>query len=99
MKTKITRIAASLFAAAIVVPSAFAGMGVPRFDNWGSDTQKSAPQAEACKGSSCCTTKVEAGNPLGRSGQASATKVRACEKSCKIPAKDQKEACKKGSHS
>ena len=92
MKTKIATLATSLILATV----SFGGMGVPRFDNWGQNNSKPV-HADPCKEAACCTTKMEVRNPLGRNGLAGAVTVRACDKTCKVPVKDQKEVCKAGS--
>jgi len=99
MKTIINHLAVTFFAVAVIAPSAFAGMGVPRSDNWGYDTQPKAPKTEACKDSSCCSTKATPNNPLGRSGDASTIRVRTCNHGCKVSANNQKDSCNKGSRS
>lgn len=101
MKTKILSLAVTLFAAVSLSQVALAGPPMPIHRLTSGPANRPAGfvmKSEACKGMPCCKTKLDNNSALGGRGATSSfKKVRACEKSCTVPAKDKRAVCGKGS--
>jgi hypothetical protein len=109
MKTKITRLAATLFAVVTLAPAAFAGPGVGYWQNHGragyrqnpgqqptSSTHTKFVLNDRCKADSCCAKKTVASNGGGRATQGTFKTVVTCEKNCATPTASQGTVCRKG---
>ncbi|MES2437504.1 MAG: hypothetical protein V4584_00465 [Verrucomicrobiota bacterium] len=101
MKTKIPRLAATLFAVVTLSPAAFAGPGVGYWQGLGKKTNSSTYTQfvlnDRCKADSCCAKKTEATTiGGGRSAQPTSKSIVACKTSCAIGTKEQYSTCRKG---
>jgi hypothetical protein len=100
MKTKIVSFAATVFAAVTFSQIALAGPPMPIHRATSGPANRPAGfvmKSEACKAMPCCKTKLDNNSALGgRGANSSFKKVRACEKSCTVPAKDHGAVCGKG---
>ncbi len=101
MKTKILSLAVTLFAAASFSQITLAGPSSPIHRATSRSSARTAGfvmKSDVCKDVSCCTTKLVANAALGgRGSHSSFKKVRACENSCSVSAKDKQLVCRKGS--
>ena len=100
MKTKITRLAATLFAVVTLAPAAFAGPGVGYWQNPSqqptSSTHTKFVLNDRGKADSCCVKKTVASNGEGRATQGTFKTVVTCEKNCATPTASQGTVCRKG---
>jgi hypothetical protein len=100
MKTKIFSLAAMIFAAASLGPVALAGPTFPIHRATSGPAASSAGfvmKSDACKDTTCCTTKtITNAASGGRGANSSFKKVRACEKSCAMSADEKQLVCRKG---
>ena len=101
MKTKILSLTVTLFAAASFSQVALAGPNFPIHRATSGSSARTAGfvmKSDACKDMTCCTTKLVTNAAFGgRGSHSSFKKVRACETSCAVPAKDKQLVCRKGS--
>ena len=99
MKTKILSLATAVMAIAVGAPAAFARPDFPvkRLTS-GAPARSGDRMPDHCSGMSCCTTKWVSNTAAlgGRGSHSSLKKVRACEKSCTLSAKEKHEVCRKG---
>ena len=98
MKTKILSIATAVMAIAAATPAAFARPDFPvKRQTSGAPARSGDRMPDHCSGMSCCTTKWVSNAALGGRGATSSfKKVRACEKSCTLSAKEKRLVCRKG---
>ena len=109
MKTKISHLAATLFAVVTLAPSAFAGPGIGYWQNLGrsgysqnlgqqpnSTTHTKFVQNDRCMADSCCAKKTVATNGGGRATQGTFKTIVTCKKNCTIPSANQGTVCRKG---
>ena len=100
MKTKVTHLAAILFAAVSFAPAAFANPKyTPHFSN-GTNTKPAASNCcmtnDVCKSKPCCNTKTVSTTSSGRASQNYTKKVVSCDTGCSVAAGSQRAICKKG---
>lgn len=101
MKTKILSIAVTLFAAASFSQVALAGPSFPIHRTTSGPSARTTGfvmKSDICKDTTCCTKKLVTNAAFGgRGSHSSFKKVRACESSCAVSAKDKQLVCRKGS--